>query len=79
MECEGDYYLEITDKEVKVIKQVKALSNDVLKPRYKLTYVIVSERPKTVKVRYACGDEINEQEIALSKAMRYLVELVMRG
>ncbi|WP_243675971.1 hypothetical protein [Vulcanisaeta distributa] len=76
MDCEGDYYLEVLDKEVKVIKQVKPMSNDLLKPRYKLTYVIVSESPKTVKVRYACGDEVDEQEVTLSKTMRYMIELL---
>ncbi len=55
MNCDVDYHLEVLDKEVKVIKQVKAMSNDVLKPRYKFTYIITSNNPKTVKVRYACG------------------------
>ncbi|WP_243676157.1 hypothetical protein [Vulcanisaeta distributa] len=75
MECHGDYHMEVMDKEVKVIKQVKAMSSGILKPRYKLTYVVVSESPKTVKVRYACGDEVDEQEVTLSKTMRFIVEL----
>lgn len=75
MECHGDYHLEVMDKEVKVIKQVKAMSNDILKPRYRVTYIITSNNPKTIKVRYACGDEINEQEVTLSKTMRYMIEL----
>ena len=59
-----------------MVKQVKALSSDLLKPRYHATYVITSEEPKTVKVRYTCGDEVNEKEITLSKTMRYMVELI---
>ena len=76
MECEGDYHLEVLDRDVKVIKQVKALSSDLLKPRYKVTYIITSEEPKTIKVRYVCGDEMGEQELTLSKTMRYVVELI---
>ncbi|GAB6944678.1 hypothetical protein [Vulcanisaeta sp. JCM 14467] len=38
--------------------------------------IITSEEPKTVKVRYACGDEVSEKEITLSKTMRYVVELI---
>ena len=30
MECIGDYHIEVLDKEVKVVKQVRALSNDLL-------------------------------------------------
>jgi len=37
MECEGDYYVEILDKDVKLIKQVRALSSDLTKPRYRVT------------------------------------------
>lgn len=48
MYCEGDYRLEIMDKEIKVIKQVKLMINDVLKLRYKVTYIITSNKPKTV-------------------------------
>ncbi|WP_243675816.1 hypothetical protein [Vulcanisaeta distributa] len=66
------------DREVKVIKQVRALSNDIVKPRYKATYIIMSNEPKTVKARYVCGDEINEQEVTLSKAMKYVIELLLR-
>ncbi|GAB6947812.1 hypothetical protein JCM16161A_19420 [Vulcanisaeta sp. JCM 16161] len=76
MECDGDYYLEVLDKEVKVIKQVKAMSSDILKPRYRATYVITSNEPKTVKVRYVCGDETNEREVTLSRTMKYMVELL---
>ena len=76
MECEGDYYLEILDSDVKVIKQVKALSSDVVKPKYRVTYIITSEEPKTVRVRYVCGDEIGEREVTLSRTMKYVVELV---
>ncbi len=64
--------------EVKVIRQVRALSSDVTKPRYRVMYIITSEEPKNVKVRYVCGDEAGEKEVTLSKAMRYLVELLMR-
>lgn len=78
MECEGgDYHLEVMDKEVKVIRQVKLMGSDVAKPRYKFTYIITSNNPKTVKVRYACGDEVDEREVVLSKTMRYLVELLL--
>lgn len=76
MECNGDYYLEVLDREVRVIKQVKALSTDLLKPRYRVTYIITSEVPRTVRVRYVCGDEIGEKEVTLSRVMRYVVELL---
>ena len=76
MECDGDYYLEVLDRDIKVIKQVRALSSDLLKPKYHVTYIITSEEPKTVRVRYVCGDEIGEQEITLSKTMRYVIELI---
>ena len=69
--------LEVLDREVRVIKQVKALSSDLLKPRYRVTYIITSEEPKTVRIRYVCGDEVGEREVMLSKAMRYVVELVV--
>ncbi len=32
MDCVGDYHLEVLDKGVKVIRQVRALSNDYLGP-----------------------------------------------
>ena len=38
MECNGDYHLEALDKDVRVTKQVRALSTDLLKPRYRMTY-----------------------------------------
>nr|WP_245522531.1 hypothetical protein [Vulcanisaeta distributa] len=78
MECDGDHHVEVLDREVRVIRQVRVLNNDLLKPRYRVTYVITSEKPKTVMVRYACGDEIGEQEITLGKTMRYIIELIMR-
>ena len=59
--------------DVKVTRQVRALSGDLLKPRYHVTCIITSEGPKTVMVRYACSD------IALSRAMRFVVELVVGG
>ncbi|WP_243675752.1 hypothetical protein [Vulcanisaeta distributa] len=49
MKYDGDYRLEILDKDVKIIKQVKLMSSDVVKPRYRITYVIVSNSPKTKK------------------------------
>ena len=76
MDCVGDYYLEVLDKDAKVIKQVKALSSDLLKPKYHVTYIITSEEPRTVRVRYVCGDEVSEREVTLSKTMRYVVELI---
>ena len=76
MECDGDYHIEILNKEVRVIKQVKTLSSDLLKPKYRVTYIITSEEPKTITVRYVCGDEIGEREITLSKVMRYVIELI---
>ena len=76
MECDGDYHIEVLDKDVKVVKQVRALSSDLLKPRYKVTYIITSEEPKTIKVRYVCGDEVSEREVTLSKVMRYVIELI---
>ncbi|ADN49537.1 hypothetical protein Vdis_0124 [Vulcanisaeta distributa DSM 14429] len=78
MECDGDYHVEVLDREVRVIRQVRVLNNDLLKPRYRVTYVITSEKPKTVKVRYACRDEINEVEATLGKTMRYMIELLTR-
>ncbi|GAB6945328.1 hypothetical protein [Vulcanisaeta sp. JCM 14467] len=41
-----------------------------------MTYVITSEGSKTVRVRYACGDEVGEREITLSRVMRYVVKLL---
>ena len=76
IECDGDYHIEVLDKDVKVVKQVRALSSDLLKPRYHVTYVITSEEPKTVRVRYVCGGEMGEQEVTLSRAMRYVIELI---
>ena len=76
MDCDGDYHIEVLDKDVKVTKQVKALSSDLLKPKYRVTCIITSEVPKTVRVRYACGDEVGEREVMLSRAMRYVVELI---
>ena len=38
------------------------MSSDLLKPKYHVTYVITSKGPKTIKVRYACGDEIGERK-----------------
>ena len=55
-----NHHTEDLDEDVKVIKQVKALSNDLLKPRYHATYIITSEEPKTVRARYTCGDEVGE-------------------
>mgnify|MGYP001770775775 CR=1 FL=1 len=71
-----NHHIEVLDREVKVVKQVRALSSDVIKPRYRVARIITSEEPKTVKVRYTCGDEVNEKEITLSKTMRYMVELI---
>ena len=76
MDCVGDYHIEVLDKDVKVIKQVRALSSDLLKPKYQVTCIITSEGLKTVRVRYVCGGEMGEQEVTLSKAMRYVVELI---
>ena len=76
MECIGDYHIEVLDSDVKVVKQVRALSSDLLKPKYHVTCIITSEEPKTVKVRYTCGDEIGEGEITLSRTMKYVVELI---
>ncbi|GAB6947310.1 hypothetical protein JCM16161A_14400 [Vulcanisaeta sp. JCM 16161] len=33
MECQGDYHLEVMDRDAEVIKDVKAMSSDILKPR----------------------------------------------
>ncbi|ADY01226.1 zinc finger, SWIM domain protein [Vulcanisaeta moutnovskia 768-28] len=76
MECEGDYYIEVLDKGVKAIRRVRALSSDLTKPRYRVTYVITSNEPRTVRIRYACGDETGETEVALSKVMRFVIELM---
>lgn len=43
-----------------------------------MTCIVMSGMPKTVRVRYACGDEVNEQEITLSKTRRYVVKIVKR-
>ena len=57
--------MEVLDRDAKVVRQVRALSSDVIKPKYYVTYVITSEGPKTVMVRYACGDdEIGERNNA---------------
>lgn len=60
MKCNGDYYVEVLDKDVKVTKQMKALSSDVLKPRYHVMYILMSSKPKTVK--YVYDGETSEQE-----------------
>ena len=76
MDCIGDYHIEVLDRDVRVVKQVRALSSDLLKPRYKVTCIITSEEPKTIKVRYVCGGEVGEREITLSRTMRYVIELI---
>ncbi|WP_460173658.1 hypothetical protein [Vulcanisaeta sp. JCM 14467] len=48
------------DEGVKVIKRVKALSNDPLKPRHHVIYVITSEEPKIIKVKYVRGYEMGK-------------------
>ena len=55
-----DHHIETLDKDVKVAKQTRTLGNDIIKPKYHATYVITSEEPKTVKVRYTCGDEVGK-------------------
>ena len=50
-----------------------------LKPRYHVTYILVSSELRTIRVRYVCGGEMGEQEVTLSRAMRYLIELVVGG
>ena len=79
MECEGDYYLEVLDECVRVTKHVRPLSSDLLRPRYKVIYIITSEGPKTVRIRYVCGDEVGEREVVLSKTMKYVTELITGG
>ncbi len=37
-ECVGDHYLGMMDEKAKVMKQVRALSNDVIGPRYRLVH-----------------------------------------
>ncbi|MGC9180238.1 MAG: hypothetical protein ACP5GZ_08560 [Vulcanisaeta sp.] len=78
MECDGDYHIEVLDKEVKTIKRVRALSSDLTRPRYRVVYVLMSDEPKTVRVRYTCGGEVDEVEVVLSKITRYLLELITR-
>ncbi len=60
MECEGDYHVDVMDKGVKAIRQVKALSNDLTKLGYKITYILTSNGRKPVRIRYICGDETGE-------------------
>ena len=74
-----DHHTEDLDEDVKVVKQVKALSSDLLRPKYHVTYILVSSEPKTVRVRYACGDEMGEQEITLSRVVRFVVDLLLQG
>ena len=76
MECDDDYHLRVLDRDVKVVRQVRALSSDLLGPKYHVTYVITSEEPKTITVRYVCGGEMGECEVMLSMTMRYVVELI---
>ena len=76
MECLGDYHIEVLNNDVEVTKQVRALSTDLLRPRYHVTYIITSEEPKTVRVRYVCGDEVGEREVTLSRTLRFVVELL---
>ncbi|WP_256359233.1 hypothetical protein [Vulcanisaeta sp. JCM 14467] len=35
--------MDVLNKDAKVVRQVGALSNDLLKPRYHVTYAITSE------------------------------------
>ena len=35
-----------------MIKQVRALSSDLLKPKYHVTCILMSNEPRTVRVRY---------------------------
>ena len=72
-----NHHIKDLDKGVKVIKQVRALSIDLLRPKYYVTYIITSEGPKTFKVRYTCGDETGEREVTLNRTMRYVVELAV--
>ncbi len=57
---------------------MRALSNDLTRPRYRITYILMSNKPKTVKVRYACGNGVGETEVALSKTTKYLLELITK-
>ena len=75
MECLGDYYLDVLDSEVNVIKQVKTLSNNI-KPKYRITYIITSNNPKTTKIRYVCNEEIKEEEVVLSLTKKYMIEAI---
>lgn len=76
MECLGDYHIEVLNNDVEVTKQVRALSTDLLRPRYHVTYIITSEELKTVRVRYVCGGEMGERELTLSRTLRFVVELL---
>ena len=51
-EVNQNHHMEVLDEGVKVIKQVKALSSDLLRPKYHVTYTLVSSEPKTVRVWY---------------------------
>ena len=69
--------MEVLDRDAKVVRQVRALNTDLLKPKYYVTYVLVSNEPKTVRVRYACGgDEIGEHELTISRVLRFVVGLL---
>ena len=48
----------------------------MLRPKYRVTYIITSEGPKTFKVRYVCGDEMGEREVTLSRAVSFVVGLL---
>ena len=52
------------------------LNITITKPKYRVTYIITSEGPKTVRVRYVCSGELGECELTLSKTMRYVIELI---
>ncbi|BDR91794.1 hypothetical protein [Vulcanisaeta souniana] len=48
-------------EEVKVIKQVKALGSDIVRPRCRVTYVLASSEERVVRVRYASSDEAGKR------------------
>jgi hypothetical protein len=82
IEC-VDYYLEIPSElkgRVKVVKSVRVVdSSDRLNPRHRVTYVVYSSEPMEIKARLACDGDVRELSLKLSRAKRYIVELLRQS
>jgi hypothetical protein len=79
IEC-VDYYLEIPSEfrgKVRVAKSIKVIdSTDKLNPRHRVTYVVYADEPMEIKARLACDGDVRELSLRLTRAKRYIVELL---